>query len=236
MYRVALCEDAQDEREDLCRLLRQALGELGAEAQVDAYPSAEALEQALAGGQWFDLFVLDILLEGKNGMDLALELRRQDSQVGILFITGSEDFLREGYAVRPLHYLFKPVDPGALREALEAGLYQRPAGGERLTFRASGRTVTFPLKDILYLESRNHSVLVCTREGEQAFRSSLASLERLLPAKSFCRCHNSFVVNLGHVAQIGRQELLLDTGGRLAVSRGFYQQLQSRLIRYLNEK
>ena len=38
------------------------------------------------------------------------ELREYDEQMSILFVTSSEEHLKEGYRVRLIQYLFKPVD------------------------------------------------------------------------------------------------------------------------------
>ena len=46
---------------------------------------------------------------GKSGMKLAQELRQRDDKTSILFITSSTEFLKDGYSVRPIQYLLKPV-------------------------------------------------------------------------------------------------------------------------------
>lgn len=73
-------------------------------------------------------------------MELARELRTREDETSILFITGSTEFLRDGYSVRPIQYLLKPVEPEALRRAIETDLrlHHRP---HSVTFCAGGRTL-----------------------------------------------------------------------------------------------
>lgn len=74
MYRLAICEDEPDLREGLCAQCRGILTRLEVEHEIVSFPSAEELESALADGAQFDLLCLDILLTGKTGIELAMEV------------------------------------------------------------------------------------------------------------------------------------------------------------------
>ena len=96
MYRLAVCEDEQEQREALCTLCGDVLTELGVEHTVTAFPSAEALSAALQAGAVFDLMCLDIILPGKSGMELAQELREYDERISIVFIIRCARYLSAG--------------------------------------------------------------------------------------------------------------------------------------------
>lgn len=121
VYHVAVCEDEAVLRRELCGQCEVVLGEMQVSHRVTAFSSAEELEAALASGETFSLLCLDILMGGKNGMELARELRAREDETSILFITGSTEFLRDGYSVRPIQYLLKPVEPEALRQGHRNG-------------------------------------------------------------------------------------------------------------------
>ena len=235
MYRLAVCEDEQEQREALCTLCGDVLTELGVEHTVTAFPSAEALSAALQAGAVFDLMCLDIILPGKSGMELAQELREYDERISIVFITSSEEYLKEGYSVRPIQYLFKPVRRDELLRTLQTDLrlFHRPRS---ISLRAGGQTVVFLLSEILYVESRNHMVEVRTAKGKQNFWLSLSEVERLLPADRFCRCQNSYLVNMEYITQISRKEVCLSDGTKIPVSRSCYETVQQQFVRYLNTK
>ena len=122
MYRVAVCEDEKNLREDLCAQCAAILSELQIEHTVTPYSSAEELEAAFSAGAEFSLLCLDILMDGKTGMKLAQELRERDDRTSILFITGSTEFLKDGYSVRPIQYLLKPVSREDLEQAIKTDL------------------------------------------------------------------------------------------------------------------
>ena len=87
MYRVAVCEDEEVLRRELCRECEAVLREMKVEHTVTAYASAEELESALAAGETYSLLCLDIFGgEGKRLEEvLAPLVRATDREVGLGF-------------------------------------------------------------------------------------------------------------------------------------------------------
>ena len=118
MYRVAVCEDEAILCANLCAQCESILDKLKVEHRITSFSSAEELENALLAGEEFSLLCLDILMGGKSGMKLAQELRQRDDKTSILFITSSTEFLKDGYSVRPIQYLLKPVQAAELEQKI----------------------------------------------------------------------------------------------------------------------
>ena len=235
MYRIAVCEDEPNLRSGLCAQCREILAELGTEHEVVPFSSAEELGSVLVNGARFDLLCLDIFLAKQSGMELAHEVRKWDEQVSILFITSSTEFLLEGYGVRPIQYLLKPVSREALKKALltDLRLNHQP---RTVTLKVRGKTAVLPLADIRYAESQNHGCIFHMAQEDQSFALGLAQAEQLLPKNQFCRCHNSYLVNLAHIREIAGREIVLTDSVRLPVGRRYAGQFQSEFIRYINDR
>lgn len=231
MYRIAICEDDATTREQIASLCGEILARLDTEHAISEFDCAEALEGALEAGASFDLLCLDIMLQGKTGVEMAQAFRTRDDQTSILLIS-SREFLKEGYSVRPLQYLYKPVDPRELEEVLRTDLrlHRRAA---RLTLSLGGKTRVLPLSELLYVESQNHNAVACFPDRQEGFRITLSEIERLLPADLFCRCHHSFLVNMSHIRQINRRALELDQGSQIPVGRNYYETAQAKFIQFL---
>lgn len=235
MYRIAVCEDESNLLAGLCANFQDILTELETEHEILPFSSAEELEAVLCSGERFDLLCLDILLVKKTGMELALDVRKWDDQVSILFITGSSEFLLEGYGARPIQYLLKPVKYEELKKALETDLRLNHRA-HTVTLKSAGRTSVLQLSDIRYVESQNHGCMFHMAQEEQFFPLTLTQAEALLPKEQFCRCHNSFLVNLAQIKENASRELLLLDGVRLPIGRRYAGQFQSYFIRYLNDR
>jgi len=220
LYRVAVCEDEAILCANLCAQCESILDKLKVEHRITSFSSAEKLENALLAGEEFSLLCLDILMGGKSGMKLAQELRQRDDKTSILFITSSTEFLKDGYSVRPIQYLLKPVSREDLEQAIKTDLrlYHQP---RTVTFRVAGRTFVLPAEDILCAESRDHGSVLHTTHGEQFILCPLSQMQEYLPKDRFCRCHNSFIVNLFHIRRVSSRTICLTDGRDLSIGRRY---------------
>lgn len=108
-----------DDDDRLRDLLTRYLGENG--FSVSAACNALEARSSLAGLQ-FDLIVLDVLMPGEKGVDLARDLRENGSRVPILLLTAlteTEDRIA-GLEAGVDDYLAKPFEPRELVLRIEA--------------------------------------------------------------------------------------------------------------------
>lgn len=57
---------------------------------------------------------------------------------------------------------------------------------------------------ILYIESRGHTIIYHTEIGEYAERGSLKSAEEKLAQRHYYKCNNCYLVNLAHVERVNQ--------------------------------
>lgn len=235
IYQVAVCDDDTAILDTLCSLCREIFAEDGISHEITAFTNAEDLKAKLdTQSNPFDLLILDIQMEGMTGMELAHSLRDGGDRVSIIFITACDDYLSEGYVVQPIHFLLKPVKKEALANALHTDLKLNYLP-KTVLLQIGSKTVSLSFSDIRYIESFNHEVIVHQAGTKRTYSLSLTEVERQLPPGQFCRCHNSYLVNLGYVQEIGRTELYLRGHETLPVGRTYYKSFQEKFIRYLNQ-
>lgn len=176
MYRIAICDDDKNMRELLRSYCSEILARDNIKCRFSEFSSAEDFD-AEAKKDDFDLLLLDIEMEGKNGMTLAKELRKNGSRISIIFISGHDSYLKEGYSVQPIQYLFKPVKKEELENAIAADRrlnYET----ETVALNTGQKTVVVPVKKIRYAESYDHKILVHTDGADMVLNRSLSELER----------------------------------------------------------
>ena len=71
---------------------------------------------AKAGGEPFDLLILDVMLPGKNGLEVCRELRQQGNDVAILMLTAKTQLVDRvvGLKLGADDYVTKPFEPAEL--------------------------------------------------------------------------------------------------------------------------
>ncbi len=236
-YRLAVCEDDQIVRDGICRFCGETLTEENIAHEIASFSSAEELEAFLeTGEQGFDLLVLDIKLEEKNGLELAKEVRRRNDRVSILFITGYEEYALAGYEVQPVHFLLKPLDWEKLREILLKDWRQKHRA-QTVLLEKGRRKIRLAVHSILYVETDgSHGVQIILEDGSVKFPAGMGELEGMLPKGQFVRCHNSYIVNPGRVQECTRQSFYLDDGEhKLPVSRKYLNACQKAFVSYKNQ-
>lgn len=234
IYKLAVCEDDEVIQKELCGLCSGILDEEGVRYEITVFSSAGELEAVFfEKGMAYDLLILDIIMPGMTGMEFAQILRQRRDRTSIIFVTGNEEYLLEGYSVQPVQFLLKPVSREALAGALKTDLElnHRP---KFLALKIGSKTVNLTLADVEYIESLNHIITIHQGGTERSYFYSLGEIERALPEEQFCRCHNSYIVNLDCVDSISRTEVNLRRGQKLPVGRTYYKRLQSCFIRYMN--
>jgi len=119
MYRVVICDDEQtfsDMQEEVCRAI---LDKMDIEYQISVFASsAKFMDAFTEQPEKFDLILLDIVMNGVDGIELAKRIRQKSEDVEIIFITSYQDYVFQGYDVNACGYLMKPVDKQKLEQLI----------------------------------------------------------------------------------------------------------------------
>ena len=109
LCRIAIIDDSSVDTSYIASLVNTWAELSDTSVQVTTFFSAEAFLFTYAENRIFDILLLDIEMDGMNGIELAQKLRREGADIQLVFITGYPDFISKGYDVAALHYLMKPV-------------------------------------------------------------------------------------------------------------------------------
>lgn len=207
--RIALCDDDGAQRRELRAAVDRHLVARGYRPRFEEYAGGGPLvAEVAAGADPFDLVFLDVYLEGEDGIAVARKLREHDPSVPLVFLTVSREHAVESYEVQATGYLVKPADPRKLAAVLDRVL---PATSPRLAFRVGSARRYFDYRNIVYLESRDHAVLLHRSDG--SCHRSLAKLDDVadeLRDPRFLRCHRSCLVNMDYIADVCDDFILRD--------------------------
>ena len=195
-FRIAVCDDRLVDRTHLCTLLRNSCPH----AELETFSSGEELLWKLADGKRFDLYFLDIFMDGVSGIDTASQIRLNDYNALIVFVSTSDDFYREAYDLFAFHYLIKPITKDKLSPVLERAKEQLQRESEQTILINFNRQVrSLRLSNLLYISSSNHHLNFYMKDNEIIeVRGKLDDYIVKLPQAMFFRCHQSYVINLRH--------------------------------------
>ena len=186
----------------------------------------------------WDLILLDIEMPLMDGMETARKIRKVDPNVLIIFITCMAQYAIDGYSVRALDYVLKPVHYYSFASKLHQVhdiLASRKKRNLLITTR-KGQVRLSP-EDILYIEVQNHTLFYHTKtEVLQATgNQSLSKLSQELTDSGFSRCHQAYLVNLQYVARYDKNTVWLP-GEQLSLSRSYYKDFVRALLTFCSRE
>lgn len=233
--RIAYCDDEPVQLEYVKHLAEQWAIETKEKVQVELYQSAQELLFKNPETYPFDLLILDIDMDGMDGMSLARKIREKDERIPIIFLTNRREYVFEGYEVQALRYLLKPMNAEKLHPLLEE--IWAKAGKHRpfLVENISGENTKLYIEEILYVEADGHYLHIHMKEKDYEIKKTLAELERKLreaaPEAGFISTHRSYLVNTAQIEQVRRTDCVLSDGSVVPVSRNSYKAVNEAFIR-----
>ena len=229
---LAVCDDEASCCSQIAQWAQVILRDEGLEGTIDCFQNGQALLDAMESGASFSILLLDVMMDGKDGMTLASILRQQGRKLPIIFISSNREMALRGYEVEAARYLAKPLDAQKLREALLYCWQQLGGDRELLLPTATGQHRIQP-SAILYAETYGRGVRITLENGQLESRVKISELAAMLPGSQYTFCHRTILVNLDYVTSIRYCELEMKDGTRLPISKYRLSELRSQLLRHL---
>jgi len=199
--RVLIVDDEPLARARLQRLLSQLSG-------YSCVGEASNAEQAklLIRSQQPDLLLLDIAMQGQDGIALAKELLQCPTPPAVIFVTAHPQHALDAYSAGPVDYLLKPVSAERLNDALQRAGATTRAHLERynepkLSYTLAGVTRQLAIRDVMYFVAEDKYVRVYAKDTEALIEHSLTQLEQQF-SQHLLRIHRRFLINKSHFAAL----------------------------------
>jgi len=200
--RIAICDDTAEDIE----LLSGALYSYDRSFEIITHTDGETLiDEFRDSNLSADILFLDIYMPGIDGVKTAQRLRGERKDLKIIFISSSKEHYPQAYEVFAFNYILKPFDREQLYTVLDRAIDEiRREHSHKIRISYKSAVYSVDCRDILYIESRDKLILFHLADGStlQCY-GKLDVIVKELPEQSFIRCHQSFIVNVSHITEMG---------------------------------
>ena len=230
MKNIAVCDDEQKCIDDVLKLIEE-YRELHPELEADVFPysSSEALLSAREKKN-FDIYILDIYIDSRSGVDIAGELRKDSDEAAIIFLTTSAVHYRDAFRVNAAHYLEKPVDRNEFFEALDRVFDE---SNERYyAVKDIDGLTKVRLSDIYYILSEDHYKSIVTPDRSYLVRGTMQEIMDSIGDDAFYLLNNKVIINLKRMKKINSSEIEMEDGKYFPVPRGSYRSISELFLKY----
>lgn len=230
--RIAVCDDERQYCEQMQLTIEKMYQSL--DVIVDTYQTGRELLHQFATGK-YDVIFLDIEMPGIDGISLARKLREMDEELRLVFLTSHVEYALKGYEVQALRYLTKPVQEDKLIEVLSY-VMEQIRNQKKIWIKTDAGEERVSVSAILYLEAQNQNILICTAEQSYVVRYNLRDYERELRESGFFRIHRGYLVSLGKIIAVRKNEVTLEGGISLPLSRTRERSLKEALYQFIKRE
>ena len=234
MIVVGICDGEQTVRSLIAGFVEQYHAETGVELRLLSYNTGEKLLKNYMLDM--DLIFLEIPFRNISALKIAEHIKRQDSQVRIVFLTTVLSYVLEAYEAGASSYLLKPLSYAKFCREL-SHVREEKDSFESLSFLEENKKGLYKiyLHQILYIETCGRKTMIHTGREDIPSNKQMKQHEQLLSGLSFARCHAGYIVNLRYFQKLEGSILRLTNGAEIPVSRRRRKQVLTQVTSLYGE-
>jgi DNA-binding LytR/AlgR family response regulator len=155
-----------------------------------------------------DVIFLDINMPEISGLSFARSINKD---IKIIFTTAYRDYAVDGFDLKAVDYLLKPISFERLLQAVNKFLDENIAinpekkeeiNHEKTDFifvRSDRKMIKINFLDLFYIESIGDYLKIHLQNKIIVTRETITSIEAKLPKKDFIRIHRSFIISIRNI-------------------------------------
>ncbi|MCM1268135.1 MAG: LytTR family DNA-binding domain-containing protein [Bacteroidales bacterium] len=241
--RITICDDSIKDLLAIEKLVLKFKSQNpDSEFVLEKFSDSSRVSTEIAKGQFSDIYILDMLMPDRTGIDLGRQLRDSGCNNVIIFITASDDYALDAYGVQAIRYLLKPINEGKLFEALDYAMSYMNAKTEPLyLIKTTGGLVQRPYSKIEYIENAGRKLEVHLTDGEvlkslfirKSFEEEICEVA---DKNNFIQVHKSFLINMNYIQQLTPDCVLMESGAYLPVSKAKTSVVKREYLLFVSRK
>lgn len=197
-----------------------------------------ALKEDISKGSLYKILFMSL---ERNPMEIIEYSRRlQDlyTDVKIIYLTELNNSIFEVFHSTPTYVLSKPLSVDHVKKALEKALHELNMSKEKnFTIINKQGIFTIPYTKIYYVESDKRKLNIYGEDGlVKSINLKISDFLNYEHGIYFLQCHKSYAVNLMHISQLEKYEIVLENGMKLPISQSRYTETKSGYVNYLENE
>ena len=227
--KIAICDDSKAEIETITRCINR-LKEYSFTADIFMSPG-DLLSSRKEKN--YDIYILDIEMPEMNGLQLAKEIRQDDSNALFVFLTSHAEYMRHVFEVITFDFIDKPITEERLEQLIKKAVeyLQKTSKHFIFSYRKNNQSLSF--SQILYIEKCGRKAIIHTMEQNYQTNMTLSEIWEQLDENAFVNIHASFIINLWHLVSTENEEAKLTGGECLHISKGYRKNLTQKHLAFV---
>lgn len=167
--------------------------------------------------QQIDLVFLDINMPEISGISFAKSI---NSDIKVIFTTAYRDYAVEGFVLKAVDYLLKPISFERLKKALDTyfdiygNLTEAETSGVEVSdfmfVRSDRKMIKIDYNAIIYIESYSDYLKIHLDNNTIVTRETITAIEAKLPKHQFLRIHRSYIIAINSIQSFTNEHITIN--------------------------
>lgn len=187
--------------------------------------------------QKIDLVFLDINMPEISGISFAKSI---NNDIKVIFTTAYRDYAVEGFELKAVDYLLKPISFERLQKALNTyfEIYKEKEASQQVLndnsdfifVRSDRKMIKIDFDNIIYIESYSDYLKIHLETSTVITRETITSIEAKLPKALFLRIHRSYIISINSINSFTNEHITIQNNA-LPISRTY----KKEVLRFLEK-
>lgn len=224
--------------EKIAYQLKEIIAQECSHVQVKSWDRDGDLKEDIRCGGVYKILFLSLEKKPMEIIEYSRRLQELHSDLKIIYITELNQTVFEVFYATPTYILSKPLDEEHVRRALQRALRQLSLSREKnFTIINKQGIFTIPYTKIYYVESDKRKLNIYGSNGLiKSINLKISDFLKYEHGNYFLQCHKSYAVNLMHVLQLEKYEIILENGEELPISQSRYMETKAGYLNYLENE
>ena len=236
MIHIAICDDSKQERQILAALFKRYQELHATPLQIHIFQNGFSLLDAIDQGKRFDITILDILMPGENGIEIARNIRASGTDTEIIFLTSSPEYAVDSYEVKAQNYLLKPVTEEKFFASIDSILAEldEKDTASFIIYTTEKQYSRIRVSSLVYGEV-THSTITLHLAAQTMISAvmTFTEFQDILKAyPDFIYPHRSYAVNMNYIQYVTKSDIILTDGQKIPLSRNNYTKISEQFLNF----
>ena len=210
MIRIAICDDDLEMLKQLSAMTNNYMQKRAVRAYISTFADAQSMLAYKDPG--FDIILLDIRMDGLDGLEAAKLLRKQGDESVLIFVSSILEYAPRGYEVDAFRFILKSDLSSTFERCMSAAIERLLQQEETFRLPSPQGDHWTQLKNIIFIESMGRQVIVHLKDGPQKtfqFYEKISDIELRLAERGFVRVQRSYLVNMEHILVLNDKQVIV---------------------------
>lgn len=180
----------------------------------------------------YDLIFIDIDLKDHSGIEMAKDIRNSGLGELFVFVTAHAHLVYDTFIVHPFFFIRKDNYKNDISVFFDL-LPEKFNTDGFIMIKWKGVKRAVNLRDIIYIESMDHSLLIHTVQGAFYDSHLLMEILKILNQSNFVQVHKSYVINMKYLVNYNSSTVQMIKEIQLSIGRKYKQSFLERYTKYL---